>query len=208
MSISKKIHLREGEEVLEILRRYLLTYFHTYIFGLVLITGATFFITWLFGQGWWGMVLYGLAVFCGFFIIFQTWYFARQNMLVITGQRVVDISRANWLDEVVSSVGYSDIMDISFRKRGLFSNLFNYGDIYIQTKSKQFVLEISKIHQPQKAMNFIMEQVEFYRDGKGELTVEEIYNKFIKIIPELTDDELIGVDDIIHDQLEEELVEG
>ena len=57
-------------------------------------------------------------------------------------------------------------------------------------------------------MNFIMEQVEFYRDGKGELTVEEIYNKFIKIIPELTDDELIGVDDIIHDQLEEELVEG
>jgi hypothetical protein len=207
MSISKKIHLRDGEEILEILRRYPLTYLHVYIFSLAVMSVATFFITWLFAQGWWGMTLYGLAMFCGFFLIGQTWYFARANMLIVTGQRVVDIARAGWLDEVVSSVGYADIMDISFRKRGLSPNFFNYGDIYLQTKSKQFVLEIAKIHQPQKTVNFIMEQIEFYRDGKGELTVEDIYDKFIKIIPELTDEELLGVDDIIHDQLGEEIEE-
>jgi len=204
MSISKKIHLREDEEILEVIRRYPLTYLYTYFFGFVLMVVATFFITWLFGQGWWGMVLYGLAVFCGLYLIFQTWYFAHVNMLVVTNERVVDIARISLLDEVVSSVGFADIVDISFRKRGLFSNLFNYGDLHLQTKSNQFVLEVSKIHQPQKIVNYLMEQIDFYRDGKGELVVEEIYNKFLKIIPELTDEELTYVDDIIHDKLEEE----
>lgn len=207
MSISKKIHLREDEEVLEIVRRYPLTYFYVYILGLAVMVVATFFITWLFAQGWWGVTVYGLAMFGGLLVIFQTWYFARANMLVVTNQRIVDVARAGWLDEVVSSVGYTDIMDISFRKRGLAPNFFNYGDVHLQTKSKQFVLEIAKIHQPQKIVNFIMEQVEFFQNGKGELTVEDIYNKFIKIIPHLTDEELICVDDIIHDQLGEEIEE-
>ena len=204
MSISKKIHLREDEEILEVLRRYPLTYLYTYFFGFVLMVVATFFITWLFGQGWWGMILYGLAVFCGLYLIFQTWYFAHVNMLVITNERVVDIARVSLLDEVVSSVGFADIVDISFRKRGLCPNLFNYGDLHLQTKSNQFVLEVSKIHQPQKIVNYLMEQIEYYRDGKGELVVEEIYNKFLKIIPELTDEELAYVDDLIHDKLEKE----
>ena len=207
MSISKKIHLREDEEILEVLRRYPLTYLYTYFFGFVLMVVATFFITWLFGQGWWGMILYGLAVFCGLYLIFQTWYFAHVNMLVITNERVVDIARVSLLDEVVSSVGFADIVDISFRKRGLFPNLFNYGDLHLQTKSNQFVLEVSKIHQPQKIVNYLMEQIEYYRDGKGELVVEEIYNKFLKIIPELTDEELAYVDDLIHDKPEEETEE-
>jgi len=207
MSISKKIHLREDEEILEILRRYSLTYFYVYVLGLATMVVATFFITWLFGNGWWGMALYGLAMFCGLYVMFQTWFFAWTNMLVVTNQRVVDVARASWLDEVVSSVGYTDIMDISFRKRGLAPNFFNYGDIHLQTKSKQFVLEIAKIHQPQKIVNFIMEQIEFFRNGKGELTVEDVYNKFIKIIPQLTEEELIVIDDIIHDQLGEEIEE-
>ena len=207
MSISKKIHLREDEEILEVLRRYPLTYLYTYFFGFVLMVVATFFITWLFGQGWWGMILYGLAVFCGLYLIFQTWYFAHVNMLVITNERVVDIARVSLLDEVVSSVGFADIVDISFRKRGLCPNLFNYGDLHLQTKSNQFVLEVSKIHQPQKIVNYLMEQIEYYRDGKGELVVEEIYNKFLKIIPELTDEELAYVDDLIHDKPEEETEE-
>lgn len=204
MSISKKIHLRADEEILEVLRRYPLTYFYTYFFGFVLMVVATFFISWLFGQGWWGMVLYGLAVSCGFFLILQTWYFVHVNMLVITNQRVVDIARVSLLDEVVSSVGFTDIVDISFRKRGLFPNLFNYGDLHLQTKSNQFILEVAKIYKPQKIVNYLMEQIEFYRDGKGEMAVEEIYNKFLKIIPELTDEELFYADDMIHNKLEEE----
>jgi len=172
MSISKKIHLREDEEILEVLRRYPLTYLYTYFFGFVLMVVATFFITWLFGQGWWGMVLYGLAVFCGLYLIFQTWYFAHVNMLVVTNERVVDIARISLLDEVVSSVGFADIVDISFRKRGLFPNLFNYGDLHLQTKSNQFVLEVSKIHQPQKIVNYLMEQIDFYRDGKWDRTFD------------------------------------
>lgn len=207
MSISKKIHLREGEEILEILRRYPLTYFYVYIFSLALMVVATFFITWLFAHGWWGSALYGLVMLFGFFLFFQTWYFARANMLIITNQRAVDVSRTGWFDEIVSSVGHIDIVDVSFRRRGFFSNIFNYGDIYLQTKNKQFNLEIAKIHQPQKAVNFIMEQVEFRQEDKEDLIVEDVYNDFIKVIPELTEAELLHLDDIIHDRLEEDLVE-
>ena len=189
---------------MEVLRRYPLTYAHLYVLGLGFIAVAFFFITWLFAQGWWGPALYGLVMFCGLYIIFQTWYFARANSLVITTERAVDIARAGWFDEIVSSVGYADIMDVSFRKSGIGANIFNYGGLFLQTRSKQFILEISKIHQPQKAVNFLLEQIEYYRDGKTELTVEEIYENFIKIIPDLTGEELDYISEVIDEKRAED----
>jgi hypothetical protein len=203
MNIAKKIHLRENEEILEILRRHSLTCFHIYAFGLFLMVAASFFATWLLAQGWWGVALYSLIMFCGFYIIFRTWFFARVNVLAITSERVVDIARTGWLDETVSSVGYTDIIDVSFRKSGIFASLLNYGDIFLQTKSKMFILEVTKIRQPQKVASFILEQIEFFRGDRRELSIEEVYRKFIKIIPDLSDEELEQVDQIIHEQWEE-----
>ncbi len=200
MSLSSKIHLRPGEEILEIVRRWQFTHGWRYIFGLALMTAASFGMFWLWAQGWWGWALYGAGMLGGLFFIFRTWFFNRANMLVITNERVVDVNRQGWLDETLSSVGYADIKDIYIRKKGLSAAIFNYGNLLIETASQKFALEMAGIRHPQQWLGVIKETMEIYRDKKN-LNSESIVNNFIKIIPVLNEESLKQINELLTRQL-------
>ncbi|KKQ40903.1 MAG: hypothetical protein US58_C0010G0004 [Candidatus Magasanikbacteria bacterium GW2011_GWA2_37_8] len=203
MSINHKINLRENEEVIHTIRRYLLTYAWAYIFGLAILLASAFFMFWLLNQGWWGEVVLGFGLFIGLFIIFRTWFFNHSNVLVITSERVVDISRLSWFDEVISSAKFTEIKDIFIRRRGLSANMFNYGTITLETKNQGAVLELAQVHQPQKIQSLIVEAIENFRHLKKFSSQKSLYEGFIKTIPELTEEELCLVRDLIDNQLEE-----
>lgn len=141
--------------------------------------------------------MYGLGMFIGLFIIFRTWFFARSNLFVITNERVVDISRMDWFDEVMSSAGYSDLKDVFVHKKGIGGNLLNYGALTVETKSEQVVLEMENIHRPQKWQSLILELRDAYRRNKYLSGKREIYDSFIKIVPQLSEEELCEVYDIV-----------
>jgi uncharacterized membrane protein YdbT with pleckstrin-like domain len=66
----------------------------------------------------------------GLFIIFTLYYL---NMYVITDQRIVNISQTGILHHRVSELHLDQIQDVTAEIHGLPENVFDYGDVYIQT---------------------------------------------------------------------------
>jgi hypothetical protein len=203
MSLNKKINIREDESIIKVVRSYALALIWKYLLGLLFLGGSSFVMFQLFGYGLWGYAVYGVGMLLGVYIIFRTWFFGYFNMLVVTSERVVDIHRAGWFDVVVSSVSYQEIKDVAVRKKGLFSNLFNYGSVVIQGKSRQFVLEAPKVHYPQDIQNTLQEVSELYKQDKKVSNVDTIYKNFVKIISNLTDKQLSTVQELINNEFEE-----
>lgn len=203
MSLEKKLNFREGEKIEAIVRRFGFLSAGKYVVGLALMFLVSFFMFWLFGRGWWGYALYGFGIVVGAYIILHTWFFNYFTMLVVTNERVTDIHRVGWFDEIVSSVGFHDIEDISLRKRGLADALLSCGTLYIQTKSQQYILEVEKVHHPHKVHALITEVSEQYRERRRLSNTNRIFSDFKKIIRDLTVEqarEVIGLLGIVLEQ--------
>ncbi len=201
MSIAKKIHLKDEEKIITVVQSCIFAYAWKYLFGLAFLFAFSFFMFRLFGYGWWGNVVYGLGMFIGVYIILRVWFLNHLNVLVVTSDRVVDIHRLGWFDEIISSVSYLDIKDIAIRKKGITQSLFNFGGIAIQTKSQQFVLEILNISNPAKTQLFLSDISQQYKQDIKVANMRVIYNNFIKIIPDLTDGDLKETRALIDEQL-------
>lgn len=206
MSIAKKIHLKDDEKIISVIAPHVVAYAWKYLLGLVFLFASSFFMFRLFFYGWWGNIIYGTGMFLGVYIILRTWFLNHVNVLVITSDRVVDIHRLGWFDEIISSVSYLDVKDIVVRKRGIAQSLFNFGGIAIQTKSQQFVLEILNIASPSKTQLLLSDISQQYKQNIKVANMKVIYNNFIKIIPDLPDSDLAEVQRLIDEQLGADVV--
>lgn len=207
MGLVKKIHLRDDEQIFFVIRQYALTYAWRYFTGLIFLFIPSFFMFRLFVYGWWGYTLYGLGMLAGLFIIWRTWFYSRHNIFVITNERVVDIQRLGWFKEIISSAGYLDIKDMSIEKNNIWQSIFNYGNLVIQTRSQQFVWEISKIYNPQKIHALIFDLGQRYRQNRRVADTQAIYHNFIKIISELPIENLESAQELIRIQLERRMAD-
>ncbi|HLC70278.1 MAG TPA: hypothetical protein VJH75_04530 [Patescibacteria group bacterium] len=203
MSLAKKINLRDGEEILFTFRRYVVTTYPAYLLGLAFIATSMFFSVWLFGQGLWGEVAFGLGLVVGLYIILHTWFFSKNNFLTVTSQRIVDVNRVGWFDEVISACYFREVRDIYVRKKGVFANLFNYGTITIETTNDRNVLQLTHIHDSTKAATALRDEMALALEKSQGKVVEDIYEDFVEIVPELTPDELLHISDVVNERLDE-----
>jgi hypothetical protein len=204
MFLSKKIHLREDEKILEVIRRYWLTDLWKYKISFVFLFGSSFFMFYLFSYGWQGCIIFVVSFLIGIYIILRTWFFSNYNMFVITSERIADVHRAGWFDEIISSVSHKDIKDVAVRKKGVLANIFNYGSLIVQSSSQQFVLEVVKIHFPQEVQARLGEIREQYLSNRKLANTQAVYHNFLKIISDLSDEELKNVSEEINKQFEED----
>lgn len=201
MSLSKKIHLKDDERIIFTARPFIITYIWRYFFGLAFLFVSSFFMFRLFFYGWQGYVVYGLGMFLGVYTILRAWFVNNLNVLAVTGSRAVDVHRLGWFDEIISSVNFLDIKDLAVRKKGVAQNLFDFGDLIIQTNSRQFILEILNIRHPAKIQLLLAEAGQQYRQDVKVANTRVIYNNFIKIIPDLVDGDLKEARRLIDEQL-------
>jgi hypothetical protein len=61
------------------------------------------------------------------------WFRYRNDIWVVTNQRIVDSYRKHWFHHRLASADLVDVEDINVVKEGLFATLFNYGDVRCQT---------------------------------------------------------------------------
>jgi uncharacterized membrane protein YdbT with pleckstrin-like domain len=151
----RKLNFKENEEVIKIVRRYLLTCTFSILITLVLVSGSFFFLSLFFSWGPIGVALFSAILLLG--IIYGTrefvlWYF---NAFIITNQRVIDIDQRGFFDRIVSEAPYEKIQDVSYRVKGIFQTLFHYGNIQIQTAGMTMRLELKNIRQPGKINELI-----------------------------------------------------
>lgn len=202
MSLAKKINLREGEEIIEVVRSAAVLSLLGYFFGFSILLVVSFFSTWLLSYDTPGSVIMGIGLFFGILFIFRAWLKRRYNYWVITNIRIVDIDRLGFFNKVISEIWFEELADIYMHKKGILSGIFNYADIVIESSAEQFVLEMKKIKAPEKF-------IEWIRDLKKDFSVEKeaedhdlSLKNFIKIIPSLSEDDLEEVQLRIKEQLD------
>ncbi|MFA6525767.1 MAG: PH domain-containing protein [Patescibacteria group bacterium] len=192
-------HLKEGEETIKIVRAYALSQILKIAIIIVLVLLPFFLLFPLFQRGLWGVI--GFFVLLALAIVFTVrtfiiWYY---NAFMITNKRIIDFDQRGLFDKTVSVATYDKIQDISFNKKGVFSTLFNYGTIVIQTAGANANLEIRNVFEPEKIQDAIMEiqkdSLQNEQAGKEEMSAAELidileqtkeklgkerFNKFLK----------------------------
>lgn len=176
-------NLDEDETLIEIVRRHPITMTGSFIMVGILVILDFFFLTWLFSQGLWGIILFALALLFSFFMGFRTWVVWSKNAFIITTKRVVDIDQHGFFHKVVSECNYDKIQDVSFTVRGIWATLFHFGGIQIQTAGNVANLELKYLKNPNRIQELIMDQQRerLSNPKEGEITKEELLEAIHKV---------------------------
>lgn len=151
-------NLKPGEEVVEIVRRYSLTYLPHGSLGLVLLLLPFFLLFPLFRWGGWGILIFFILILTAIVFIFRilyVWYF---NVFVITNFRLIDIDQRGFFSRAVTEANYEKIQDVSITIKGVFATMFKFGSVHIQTAGTQVQIEIDRIYNPQRIQSLITER--------------------------------------------------
>lgn len=76
---------------------------------------------------------------------FLHWYF---NIYIVTNIHLIDIDFINLLNKSLVEVKLSDIESAAMSMRGVFSSLFNYGDVYVQTAADKQRITFASVPYP------------------------------------------------------------
>ena len=141
---------REGEEVEFIFRRHIATARGGLRFLIVLlIIGIGAMVLWPgVSYMFWvfmGCVILGLI---GALYAYMLWYF---SIYIVTNERIRQVSQKGLFKKTVIDLGLDRVQSISYEVSGIFSGIFNYGTILIQTAVGD--LTISKVPKPEKIYN-------------------------------------------------------
>jgi membrane protein YdbS with pleckstrin-like domain len=98
---------------------------------------------------------------------FLNWYF---NVELITDERIIDVDFYNLIYKEVSDANIDKVQDVTYKMGGIFRNLFNYGDVYIQTASEVPNFDFLSVPHPDKVAKLLqdlkMEEQQEALEGK------------------------------------------
>lgn len=158
----KDIALKEQERIVRVVRRYGPTHFVSWVFGVLCISTAFFFMFWLFRHDWWGITLFVLLLLAGCIILFRTYFVWKKTVAVITTHRIIDVDQRGLLDREVSEVPHDQIEDVSGKIKGVLGTMFRFGTVRVQTGAGKVVILINRVKQPVHIQQLINEFRERY----------------------------------------------
>ena len=143
---------RQGEEVVYVFRRHILTSVKGLFFLFFMVAvGFVPILIWPDNQNmvfvWMGFVMLGLL---GFGYSYLLWYF---SFYILTDQRLRQIRQKGLFRKTVVDLSLENIQSASFGVPGVLGSIFNYGTILIQTGAGDLVL--SMVSHPEKVYNEI-----------------------------------------------------
>ncbi len=209
-SIVRRVSLKAGEEIVAVVRHFGLTLWPKILAAIFLIVAPFFFIFPLFKWGSWGVGLFLLLILLGVFYaarIFVLWYY---NCFIITNRRVIDIDQRGIFSRVVSEADFSEIKDVSHRRKGIWQTIFRYGDVRIQIADTDIGLEIKNVRAPEETQQLISDLLHPARrkpDGTPDLSIAPPDKEEFKIIKEnitdLDERQLEEIDILIRNKMRE-----
>jgi len=157
MTISKfSNYLHTGEEVLQYYQRQAASYFFSWVLALVFIIPAFFFLWPLFQAGTWGVVAFAVILAIGLVILLRTFLLWRGNIVLVTNERILDLSKEGMFGKSVSQATYNEIQDVSWQRNGLWATLWRYGDVQLVAGGGSIRLIFPCLKNPQQVVDFII----------------------------------------------------
>lgn len=174
--------LRDGEELLTVVRRSPIAHLWGWILGICSIIAGFFLLYPLIYQGMWGRIGLTVLLIFGAVILTRTIILNRMNVFVLTSERVIDIDQQGMFSRVVSECLYQNIQEMSFRVTGVLGTLFHVGTLMVHTSGDRADLHISGIKDPQRVQELISKiQKHAATEGSKDLTATELVNMIEKI---------------------------
>lgn len=211
MSAESKIKLKDGEQIVSVIRRYGFTFFWAWFFSFLLIVVPFFFMFWLFNHGAWGQTLFVVPLMLGILLLIRTVFIWQRNILIITTHRVVDIDQRGFFDKVTSNISYDQLEDVMGRIKGFWGTIFRYGNVTIQSGGGKVQVIVDKIKQPVYVQQEIAELHDKYINKDSNDFDEDGVKKIIDKIADLEMSELIKIRKAVKRRVkkieEEEIVE-
>ncbi len=151
-------HLRDGEQIIEVIRKHWTTNIFKYIILIILICLPFFFMVPLFNAGMWGQIIFAFLLAVALFWLLKIISLNYFNCLVITTQRLINFSQAANFTRQVKEVDFVDITEVSYAIKGL-QHLTKTGSIFIKTKASQnkTAIKIEQLKQPQDVQRLILD---------------------------------------------------
>jgi len=130
LNLSK--YLNPSEEVQIIYRPSLASRWRDLSLAGFLLASALFLLWFLFQQGKWGLVVWGGLILLSLYSFLRARLLWQNTALILTKQRLLDVSRSGLFKEVISQTDYASIEDVSWSKQGLFAHLLGYGTVTVR----------------------------------------------------------------------------
>lgn len=83
-------------------------------------------------------------------LFFIEWTDYRFDMWIVTNQRIVDIDQAGLFARDIATVRLSDIEDITIEMYGIFSTVFKFGTLMVQTAGSKNEFYIKNARNPEE----------------------------------------------------------
>jgi hypothetical protein len=156
-----------GEEVILLLRQHSFTIMYPigfiFLFALAPLvvratlpvgTAAFYFITSLYYMWLWVVLFYRLTLYA-------------LNTVIVTDRRIINNEQQGFFKRKVSELHSYRVQDISVHVHGLLPTVFDFGDIVVQTASAEREFSFSKIGDPERVKDKIMQVVDAHQTKVG-----------------------------------------
>jgi len=153
--INKKIATESDEEIIEEVRRHpivLIKSFFWVFIGFVIV--VLIFIIFK-ASGIFSLAFFLWLIFGGIYGLYH-YYIWRRDAYILTDSRVIIREQESFFSKRVSEAKYDDITDVTYRVKGFFATLFNFGTVMVQTPSSD-PLKLVNIAKPNKIQKLILD---------------------------------------------------
>ena len=166
--MSLPVQIQSDEQVIAVLRRHPI-YIILQIIGIILLAMLLISaFTWVQSQinalGPVMDILNILTAVVALGAVGIIYYQYRNDLWLLTDQRLVDSIRTNPFSHEVASADLLNVQDIAVSKKGVFATLFNFGDVRCQTAGSALAFTLCGVPNP----NGVLELIDETRDRSRE----------------------------------------
>lgn len=166
MNLKKIVpNLKDDEEVIGLYHQFVLAYVWQWLGGGVLFLAPFFFLYVFLRWGIIGYIMLAILFLVGLLWLSRTyrvWYY---SVLVMTSEKVVIVHQLGSFDRRVSQMTLDKINDVSYRQKGLWQTVFNYGTLMLQVSASPEKLVIDKMRQPATVQQAVYDAQAGYDQG-------------------------------------------
>ncbi len=153
------VNLQKDEKVVRLLRRHPARLILDILLTVIIEILVLVVLFWLrdtvefLGLLW--NILIGIALVGGLLFIGIEFYRYRNDVWLLTNQRIVDSTRTSPFNQTVSSADLVNVQDMNFHKRGVLATLFNFGDVTCQTASHTQHFTFRGVSRPEEVLHLV-----------------------------------------------------
>ncbi len=148
MDVAKVIKLKPEEEVILLVRPFLLPLWPKWLLAFLWVVLPFFLLFPLFKLQIIGVIIFFVLLFTGLVYLLRTFFMWHRSLFILTDRRIIDHDQQGLFGRVISEAPYYAIQDVSYVMQGFLPTVFRYGDVIVQIKGNAVNFEIFRVFRP------------------------------------------------------------